>query len=268
MSTPEKHTPEPPEEDVFALHVASEREPIKLWLLAVIMGMMFFGGMFLLANSGGFQVDVYDANRVSWSGGGGGPAAAPDPMVLGKRVFSQYCAVCHHPNGEGVGGQFPPLVGSEWVLAQDWHGDNHLVKVVLHGLGGPVTVKGKPFNNQMAPWGKVLKDEQIAAVLTYIRNEWGNKAPPISTEFVAKVREETKDRTTPWTQKDLQAIPRVIEEAAPAGGASAEAAASPGAEPAASPAAPSAQGEAPAASPSPAAPAPNTSPAASPAPGS
>jgi hypothetical protein len=58
----------------------------------------------------------------------------------------------------------------------------------------------------MAPWGKTLKDEQIAAVLTYVRNEWGNKAPPIPTEFVAKIREETKDRTDPWTQKELEAI--------------------------------------------------------------
>lgn len=236
MSTPEKHTPEPPEEDVFALHAASEREPIKLWLLAVIMGMMFFGGMFLLANSGGFEMNVYDTNRVSWSGGGGGPASAPDPMVLGKRVFNQYCAVCHLPSGQGVPGQFPPLVGSEWVQAQDWHGDNHIVKIVLHGLGGPVTVKGQAFNNQMAPWGKVLKDEQIAAVLTYVRNEWGNKAPPITKEFVAKVREETKDRNAPWTQKDLQAIPKVMQEAAPAAGAPPEAAASPGVAPGASPA--------------------------------
>jgi mono/diheme cytochrome c family protein len=136
-------------------------------------------------------------------------------MVIGKRLFTQNCAVCHQQTGLGVAGQFPPLAGSEWVLSQDWHGDNHIVRIVLHGFHEPVTVKGEQFNNVMAPWGKVLKDEQIAAVLTYVRNEWGNKAPPITKEFVSKIREETKDRTEPWTQKELQSIGRVlVEEAA------------------------------------------------------
>ena len=110
------------------------------------------------------------------------------------------------------------------MLAQDWHGDNHIVKIVLHGFHGAVTVKGEQFNNVMAPWGKVLKDEQIAAVLTYVRNEWGNKAPPITKDFVAKIREQTKDRTEPWTQKELQATERVLVQdagAAPAAAAGA-----------------------------------------------
>jgi len=237
MNAPDSHNqpPETPEEDVFVLHASSEREPIKLWLIAVLMGLMFFGGMFLWANSGGFRYDVYDTNRISYSGAGGGEAA-PDPMVLGKSVFTRNCAVCHQANGMGVAGQFPPLVGSEWVLGQEWHGDNHLVKIVIHGLQGPVTVLGKPYNNQMAPWGKVLKDEQVAAVLTYIRNEWGNKAPPISSEFVKNLREQTKDRTTPWTQGELQAIPReTAEQAAPAAAPGASPEASPAPSPGASP---------------------------------
>jgi mono/diheme cytochrome c family protein len=146
-------------------------------------------------------------------------------MVIGKRVFTQNCAVCHQQNGLGVPGQFPPLAGSEWVLAQDWHGDNHIVNIVLHGFHGAVTVKGEQFNNVMAPWGKVLKDEQIAAVLTYVRNEWGNQAPPITKEFVSKVREQTKDRTEPWTPKELQGVERLlVQDAAPAPAAAAGAA--------------------------------------------
>jgi mono/diheme cytochrome c family protein len=135
-------------------------------------------------------------------------AARPqaDPMVIGKRVFTQNCIVCHQQTGLGVPGQFPPLAGSEWVLSQDWHGDNHIVKIVLHGFQGAVTVKGQQFNNVMAPWGKVLKDEQIAAVLTYVRNEWGNKAPPITKDFVAKIREQTKDRTEPWSQRNFKPL--------------------------------------------------------------
>jgi mono/diheme cytochrome c family protein len=192
-------------------------EPVSLWLITLALGLVFWAGMYLVANSGGFKSDVFNSNLVAWDGAGAvvdkGP---PDPMVVGKRVFTQYCVVCHQTTGLGVAGQFPPLVASEWVVPSGWHGDNHLVKVVLNGLQGPVVVKGENYNNAMAPWGGVLKDDQVAAVLTYIRNEWGNSAPPITPEFVAKIREETATRTEAWTQKELQAIPAVLIDAAPA----------------------------------------------------
>lgn len=206
-------------------------EPVSLWLITFALGLVFWAGMYLVSNSGGFKADVFNSNLVAWDGAGvavdKGP---PDPMVVGKRVFTQYCVVCHQTTGLGVKGQFPPLVASEWVLGEDWHGENHLVKIVLNGLQGPIVVKGENYNNAMAPWGAVLKDDQIAAVLTYIRNSWGNAAPPVTPEFVAKIREETASRTEAWTQKDLQAIPAVRVEA------SAPAATEPAAEPAPAPA--------------------------------
>jgi mono/diheme cytochrome c family protein len=208
------------EADLVETHEPLLREPdssregaetLSPWLMVAFLVIAFLGAGYLFWNSGGFQANVFNPSRVAWDGSGtGGAAAAPDPMVIGKKVFTQSCAVCHQTNGQGVAGQFPPLVGSEWVLSQDWHGDNHIVKIVLNGLQGPVTVMGAQYNNAMAPWGSVLKDDQIAAVLTYIRNEWGNQAPPISKEFVAQIREETKDRKDPWTQKELQAIERVL----------------------------------------------------------
>lgn len=207
--------------------------PVPLWLLVLFFVILAWGGFYLAMNSGGFLPNVYDSNKVAWDGSGsGGAAAAPDPMVIGKRIFSQNCAVCHQANGQGVPGQFPPLVGSEWVLSQDWHGDNHIVNIVLNGLQGTVTVKGQNFNNAMAPWGKVLSDQQIAAVLTYVRNEWGNQAPPIPADFVKKIREETKERTDPWTQKELEAVGKILVNDADA------APAAPAGEPAPSPAAP------------------------------
>jgi mono/diheme cytochrome c family protein len=217
------------DEDLVQQHVDLLRESnasregaelLPTWLIISFLALAFLGAGYLFWNSGGFRVNVFNPARVAWDGAGtGGAAAAPDPMVIGKRLFTQNCAVCHQQTGLGVAGQFPPLAGSEWVLAQDWHGDNHIVKIVLHGFHGAVTVKGEQFNNVMAPWGKVLKDEQIAAVLTYVRNEWGNKAPPITKDFVAKIREQTKDRTEPWTPKELQATERVLVQdagAAPA----------------------------------------------------
>ncbi|MGA7215978.1 MAG: cytochrome c [Terrimicrobiaceae bacterium] len=207
-------------------------ELISPWLLIGFLALVFLGAGYLFWNSGGFKANVFNPARVAWDGAGtGGAAAAPDPMVVGKRVFTQNCAVCHQATGLGVPGQFPPLAGSEFVLSQDWHGDNHIVKIVLNGLQGPVTVKGQQFNNVMAPWGNVLKDEQIAAVLTYVRNEWGNKAPPITKDFVAKIRDQTKERTEAWTLKELQAIGRVLVEEAAAAPAPAGASPAPAAKP-------------------------------------
>ena len=221
------HNSSPQEENLVEQHDEILRESnsfregaelLSPWLIIVFFVIAFLGAGYLFFNSGGFKASVFNPARVAWDGAGtGGAAAAPDPMVVGKRIFTQNCVVCHQQNGLGVPGQFPPLAGSEWVLGQDWQGDNHIVQIVLHGLQGAVTVTGQQFNNVMAPWGKVLKDDQIAAVLTYVRNSWGNKAPPITKEFVAKVREQTKDRTEAWTQKELQAIGReLVEQAAAA----------------------------------------------------
>ncbi len=204
-------------------------EPVPLWLITVFFCIMFWAGLYLALMSGGFRSDVYNPNLVAWQGGGAAAdAGQPDPMVVGKRVFTQNCVVCHQTTGLGVAGQFPPLVASEWVVGGDWNGDNHLVKILLAGLQGPIQVKGSTYNNAMPPW-KQLKDEQIAAVLTYIRAEWGNSAPPITADFVKKVRDETASRTEPWTQNELKAIPA---EKIPAGGATPATPAAPAAAPA------------------------------------
>jgi len=182
-------------------------EPIPLWLITLFFGIVFWAGLYLAYFSGGFRPDVFNPAQVAWAGGAPAKADGPvDPKVLGKRVFTQNCVVCHQTTGLGVAGQFPPLVGSEWVVGGGWHGDNHLVKILLNGLQGPIQVKGDTYNNAMPPWSQ-LSDEQISAVLTYIRSEWGNDAPPIPTEYVQLIREAAAGRTEPWSQPDLQAIP-------------------------------------------------------------
>lgn len=183
-------------------------EPIPLWLVSLFMALVFWGGAYLAFNSGGFESTVFNPAQVSWAGGGAAAKAPPDPKVVGKRLFTANCVACHQATGLGVAGQFPPLVGSEWVLTEGWHGDNHLIRVLLHGLQGPIQVKGATYNGAMPPW-KQLKDDQIAAILTYIRSEWGNNESPISAEQVAKVREETASHSEPWSQSQLQAIPAV-----------------------------------------------------------
>jgi len=234
-------------------------EPVPLWLLTLFFAIVFWAGLYLAYYSGDFRADVFNPTRAAAAGAGAAQVAGPvDPRVTGKRVFTQNCVICHQATGLGVPGQFPPLAGSEWVLGGDWHGENHLVKILLKGLQGPVQVKGSTFNNAMPPWAQ-LTDEQIAGVLTYVRSEWGNNAPPITADFVKKIRDASTDRTEPWSMKDLQAIPAEKVPAAPAPAAPTAPAASPStATPA--PVAPTA----PAASPSPVAPATIPAPAAPP----
>ncbi len=226
MNTPsnDPHKPsETPAPEVSApvLREAAEptekSSPLPFWLVIFAGILVFWGGFHLASNSGGFKADVYNPEMVG--GAAGAQAGPPDPKVVGKRLFNQNCVVCHQATGMGVAGQFPPLVGSEWVVGGDWVGDNHLVKVLLVGMQGPVQVKGNSYNNAMPPWGQ-LKDSDIACILTYIRSEWGNNATPITEEFVSKIRAAT-ERKDPWSQKDLKAIP---PEKISSGGSSAPAA--------------------------------------------
>jgi len=180
--------------------------PLSPWIVGGFMLSLFLGGLYLSFNSGGFRSDVYESNAVNWAGGGTQAAAPVDPKVVGKRLYSQNCVVCHQASGQGVAGQFPPLAGSEWVNGSAKHGENHLVLLMLHGHQGPMNVMGGAYNNAMPQW-KQLSDDQIAAVLTYIRSDWGNNAPAIDPAFVAGIRSEHKDQSDPWTQSQLMAMP-------------------------------------------------------------
>ena len=130
-------------------------------------------------------------------------AVAPAPAAAdGKRVFTTTCAACHQASGEGLGEQYPPLVGSEWV-ADD---EAKVVRIILHGMTGPVDVAGQTFSGAMPAWGGILKDQDIAAVATYVRSAWGNKSAPVSAASVKAIRSATLARTTPWTVAELAMV--------------------------------------------------------------
>ena len=128
--------------------------------------------------------------------------AAKEQLPDGKQVYATTCAACHQATGEGVPGVFPPLMGSEWVTGDE----GKLARIILHGVTGPIEVAGETFNGMMPPWGGTMKDADIAAVLTYVRSAWGNKAAPVTTEKVASVRAANSSRTTPWTAAELAAV--------------------------------------------------------------
>ncbi len=131
-------------------------------------------------------------------------------MSSGKQIYmlaglgGGMCFTCHQPTGLGIPGQFPPLVNSDWVL-----GDKaRLIKISLFGLMGEIEVNGVKFNSAMPPPGippGALNDQQIADVLTFVRNSWGNSASAVSPSEVTVVRASIKGRAPMqmWTAAEL-----------------------------------------------------------------
>ncbi len=129
-------------------------------------------------------------------------AAEQKQFEAGKMMYEATCLACHQIHGMGQPGLAPPLVGSEWI----GFSENRLIRMVIHGLRGPITVKGEKFEMDMPALG-VLDDEQIASVLTYIRREWGHGFEPVTPAAVKRVRDETSKREDAWTMPELLKIP-------------------------------------------------------------
>ncbi|MFC4994206.1 c-type cytochrome [Rubritalea tangerina] len=102
----------------------------------------------------------------------------------GAKIYAT-CAACHQANGQGLPGAFPPLAESEWVNGPA----ENLIRIQLRGLMGPITVKGKQYNSVMPP-NAAMSDEDIAAVLTYVRSNFGNKASAVTADQVKALRSE------------------------------------------------------------------------------
>ncbi|MAS92834.1 MAG: dehydrogenase [Verrucomicrobiales bacterium] len=121
---------------------------------------------------------------------------------MGSTMYAAVCAACHQADGRGLEGLAPPLLDSEWVLGPS----ERPVRIVLHGVRGPIRVLGKTHTGDMPPLG-VLPDDQIAAILTYVRRAWGHTASPVEPEEVARIRAATADHTDAWSPEELKQIP-------------------------------------------------------------
>jgi mono/diheme cytochrome c family protein len=182
--------------------------PESIGYLAIVVSIVL-AVIYLARFSGGFDSEQYlessgiaskMANLGGSSGGlEGGDPGAFDPIKEGKKIYQTTCMACHQVTGLGMTGAFPPLVESEWV-ARD---PELLARIVLAGLQGPITVKGTEFNSIMAPLGPMLNDEQIALVLTYVRQEWGNTSGPVDAAVVTEAREQSGERGM-WTVEELK----------------------------------------------------------------
>jgi nitrite reductase (NO-forming) len=127
--------------------------------------------------------------------------AAPnaDTMKRGQAVYSRTCIACHQPTGAGLPPVFPPLAGSEWVAMDA----SVAVRNIVQGMVGPVTVKGATYNGMMPPVGGVT-DKDIADVITYVRNSFGNSGAEVTEAEVKAIKAKYADRKTPWTAEELK----------------------------------------------------------------
>ena len=181
--------------------------PMPLFLLGFISAMIFLGAVYFVHYRGDFDPLVYDYrfDAAAAKAAASAPKELTPEQIIGKgRVLYNTCASCHTPSGMGVAGAFPPLAASEWVTGSE----ERLIRLLIHGLAGPIVVKGLPYNGNMPAFGPGggynWNDAKIAQVLTFIRQEWGNTAPPITPEKVAEIRKAEAARAKPWSEAELQ----------------------------------------------------------------
>ena len=166
----------------------SERiQPIPLVVAAVTLAMVLFGVAYILLSEPFGRPGLGDRRTLADLSGPVAGAAAD-----GKQVFTAQCAACHQAHGKGLPGVFPPLDGSEWVT-----GDERTVAaILLHGVTGEMTVAGNTFKGSMPSFGQ-LGNAELAAVASYIRTGWSNRAGAVKPELFEAER-KAGARNTPF----------------------------------------------------------------------
>ena len=180
------------------------RSAAPMWIIVTTLLLLFLGGYYFDKHSGWFNQNIYapynSAEQLEVYQPKSGEAAA---RARGKAVYDSVCGICHGPDGMGKPGQAPELAGSELVNAK---GFNRLAHIPLMGLNGPIKVGGKDWNMAMAAMGAALPDDDLAAVLTYIRSSWGNKASAVTGDDIKKIR-SSMGAPKPMTHEELMAMP-------------------------------------------------------------
>ncbi len=174
-----------------------------MWLWMTIFGVVLFGTYYLGNYIGDFSPNPWlQAPELAVVESAGAEA---EVTISGAQIYNSRCSTCHQGNGQGVAGAFPPLDGTDWVTGDK----GRIVRILLHGMQGPVEVQGVTYNGAMPAWGNQLNDEEIAAVITHVRQSWSNEASDVVADEVRRVRETTEGRTEPWTAEELNANPGI-----------------------------------------------------------
>ncbi len=111
--------------------------------------------------------------------------------IDGQALFVANCSACHQTTGQGVPGVFPPLDGSKYVTGDKVE---RMAAIMIYGLKGPIHVNGTVYNNVMLPLGKTLNDKELAAIASYVRGAWSNKASGLEATVFTKVRQQYGER--------------------------------------------------------------------------
>jgi mono/diheme cytochrome c family protein len=173
------------------------------WFLIMFLGAMAMWGAFYIYDMPAGEESALGDLRTVATLRPPEAAAGSASAIDGKQVFGGKCAACHQATGAGIAGVFPPLAGSEWVTGDD----KTLINILLHGVTGSMSVKGVAYSGAM-PSFKTLSDDELAALLTYVRSDWGNTAAPIQAAAVKMQRESTQARSAPYNgEKELQSAP-------------------------------------------------------------
>ncbi|MBC8325496.1 MAG: cytochrome c [Verrucomicrobia subdivision 3 bacterium] len=184
------------------------------------MPMGIFIGLILLGYIGCYKVDQLNAN---FAANVHAPFSEPDEVASlapsaqellvarGKQIYAKNCVACHQANGAGSGTDIPPLAGSEWVKGDP----ATIVAIVQKGLIGPISVAGKNYGaGTMTPAGETLSADALAAVISFVRTEWGNGGDIISADVVNAARKSVNDsgQSGQWTVEGLKAAGFAIPE--------------------------------------------------------
>ena len=175
--------------------------PVPIFLMFIFAALCFWGGVYLVEHSGGYRWDAYSPDFNPSAG-------APKPVEIalfdrGAKVYRNQCAQCHQADGNGVLGVYPPLVASNWVTGHP----QVVSRILINGLNGPILVKGSNYNGNMPAFGSsglALSDKDIAGVITYIRQEWGNSASEVTEATIAEYSDLYAGRSVPWQAADLK----------------------------------------------------------------
>jgi mono/diheme cytochrome c family protein len=121
----------------------------------------------------------------------------------GEAHFETLCAGCHGSDGLALDGEAPPLAGATWVAGSEVR----LIRIVMHGVRGPIQVGNEIYDREMPGFGAKLSDHEMASLLSFVRRRWGGPSAPITPETVSRIRAADINRTRYWTAKELLAAP-------------------------------------------------------------
>jgi mono/diheme cytochrome c family protein len=195
---------------------AQQKEPLKVvpvWLFVLLFLLLYWSMVYFDQRGAWFNEQVYAPYHsfdqvVAFQP----PSGEADFLAKGKRLYSLNCGVCHMDGGTGnTVNNCPNLVGSDWVSAA---GPGRIIRIVSKGATGPIDVNGKVWSGgtmfaigDLMPGDEKETDENLAAIICYVRKTFGNNAGSVTPEQVAAVREQIKSKATYYSPEELKAAP-------------------------------------------------------------